>query len=493
MKEYTLGIDIGTSSIKLVLIEASGKVVSTVTRRCCVESPKPGWSESDPIQWWVQTLKGLKELWEHSHISPSAVKGVGLTGQMHGLVLLDKRGGVVRPCMLWNDRRATAECDVLTQSVGHEEIINITGSSMLPGIVAPKLAWVREHEARAYSAIAHVLLPKDYLRYRLSGEMGTDVTDASGTGLFDIEHRTWSDKMIDACGMPQSWFPQVVESQETMGRVNAESSEQTGLPVGTPITAGAGDQPAAGVGSGVVSEGVVSVSLGTSGAMLSQRDTYRPDPEGRVQTYCHAVPGKWQTMGIMLCAAGSVVWLSDILGMVYSEMDALAGSVGPGSDGLFFLPYLSGERAPYNDASARGSFVGLTLQHEAKHMIRAVFEGVAYGLRDSLNVLDELGVSFDELTLSGGGSRSSIWSTIVASTLAKELHYLPLNEGAAYGAALLATVGAGFYPSIETASKSTLHRKGVALPDPQLSKCYKQYYPLYRACYPGLKPIYDAL
>ena len=441
----------------------------------------------------TQTLKGLQELWEHSHIAPSAIKGVGLTGQMHGLVLLDKRGGVIRPCILWNDQRATAECSMITQVVGGDALIDITGSPLVPGIVAPKLAWVREHEERAYSAIAHVILPKDYIRYRLSGEIGTDVTDASGTGFFNIAKRAWSGRMVEACGMPHSWLPQVAESQEVMGRVNADASEQTGLPVGTPVSAGAGDQPANGVGSGVVSEGVVSVSLGTSGVILSQRDAYCPDPKGRVQTYCHAVPGTWQTMGVMLCAAGSVAWLSDILGMVYSEMDTLAGSVDPGSDGLFFLPYLSGERAPYNDSSARGSFVGLTLQHEARHMIRAVLEGVAYGLKDSFNVLAELGVNFDEVTLSGGGSRSALWSSIIASTLAHDLHYLPLNEGAAYGAALLATVGAGFYPSIETASKSTLHRKGVALPDPQLSKCYKIGYPLYQTCYPRLKDVFSSL
>jgi xylulokinase len=373
------------------------------------------------------------------------------------------------------------------------EIIKITGSPMLPGIVAPKLTWVREHEPRAHAIIAHVILPKDYIRYRLSGVIATDVTDASGTGIFDVGRRTWSERMLEVCGMPREWFPEVFESQEIAGFVNAEASEQTGLPVGTPIAAGAGDQPATGVGAGAVSQGVVSIALGTSAAVLSQHETYHPDPQGRVQTYCHAVPGKWQTMGVMLCAAGSVSWLSDVLGMVYSEMDTLAGSAEPGSEGLIFLPYLSGERAPHNDALARGSFIGFTLRHEAKHLIRAVLEGVAYSIKDAADALAELGVSFDNVTLSGGGARSALWSSIIASTLAKELHYLPVNEGAAYGAALLASVSAGFYPSIELASKSTLHRKGVVLPDPQLALCYKKAYPLYQACYPSLKAIFSTL
>jgi xylulokinase len=399
---------------------------------------------------------------------------------MHGLVCLDKADRVLRPAMLWNDQRTGAECAEIEARIGLERLIQLTGNRALTGFTAPKILWLRRHEPDVYSRISRILLPKDYVRLRLTGEHAIDVSDASGTLLFDVAHRRWSEEVTEALEVPQAWLPRALESPEISG-LTAE---------GKPVAAGAGDQAAAALGVGVDRPGPLSVVLGTSGVVFAGLPSFAAEPEARVHVFCHAVPGAWHAMGVMLSAAGSLQWFRDTLAerVPFVDLDRLAAGWAPGSEGLIFLPYLAGERTPHSDPDARGAFIGLSLRHDRGAMIRAVMEGVAYGLRDSLELLRKLGVRAEAGRASGGGARSRLWLSIVASTLGLPLELTSIEEGSAYGAALLGGVAGGVFRDVHEAIDTCVRVRDVVEPDPAWKEAYADGYPRFRDLYPSLRP-----
>jgi len=420
-------------------------------------------------------------------------------------VLLDKAGKVLRPCIMWNDQRTAEQCAAITRRVGAKRVIKLTGNPVLPGFTAPKLAWVRKHEPEVYARAAKALLPKDYLRYRLTGEFFGEVSDASGTALFDVGARRWSEEMLKALGVPRAWLPEVTESPVPSAKISAVAAEATGLVAGTPVVGGGGDQAAQAVGTGIVAEGAVSVTLGTSGVVFAASDRYRVEPAGRLHAFCHAVPGKWHLMGVMLSAGGSLRWYRDALCEAekalaerrgcdpYELMIAEAAKAPAGCEGLVFLPYLTGERTPHPDPLARGAFVGLTLRHGRAHLTRAVLEGVAYGLADSLALMRELKLSVREIRASGGGARSPFWRQILADVFGAPVVTVNSTDGAAYGAALLAGVGTGAWESVEAAAAQAVKVTGRTGVQKKTAAAYARYHPRYRALYPALREEFAAL
>ncbi|MBC7224482.1 MAG: xylulokinase, partial [Anaerolineae bacterium] len=421
MPTFFLGVDVGTTGAKAVLVDESGQALATATHEYPMFTPRPLWVEQDPEDWWTATVKSVRQVLAEQEVRPDEVAGVGLTGQMHGLVLLDEGGHVLRPCIMWNDQRTGPQCEAITREVGAEAVLHLTGNPILPGFTAPKIRWVQEHEPETFARTAKVLLPKDYVRYRLTGAFFSEVSDASGTSLFDVGRRQWSEEMLRALGIPRAWLPEVTESPVASAQVSQDAAKATGLVAGTPVVGGAGDQAAQAVGTGIIREGLASVTLGTSGVVFASSEVYRVEPQGRLHAFCHAVPGKWHLMGVMLAAGGSLRWYRDALGEPerqraqedgrdpYDVLLADAEQVPAGCEGLIFLPYLSGERTPHPDPHARGVFFGLTLRHRKPHMTRAVVEGVSFGLRDSLELMRSLGLSIQEVRVSGGGARSPLW------------------------------------------------------------------------------------
>jgi xylulokinase len=503
-ESYLLGIDVGTTGAKALLIDRAGQVVTSATAEYPMFTPRPLWTEQDPADWWAATAESIRQVLAEAEIEAGQVAGVGLTGQMHGLVMLDAQGEVLRPCIMWNDQRTAAQCAAITREVGAANVLRLTGNPVLPGFTAPKIAWVREHEPEVYRRAAKVLLPKDYVRYRLTGGFFSEVSDASGTSLFDVGQRCWSDEMLAAVGVPRAWLPEVTESPVVSARVSRAAAGETGLLAGTPVAGGGGDQAAQAVGTGIVAEGTVSVTIGTSGVVFAASEAYRVEPEGRLHAFCHAVPGTWHLMGVMLSAGGSFRWYRDALGDLervrareagldpYDLLTEAAAEVAPGCEGLLFLPYLTGERTPYPDPNARGVFFGLTLRHGKAHLTRAVLEGVSYGLRDSLELMRGLGLSIEQVRASGGGALSPLWRQILADVFDAEIATVNVTEGAAYGAALLAAVGAGVYGSVAEACQAVVQVTGSTRPGPA-APVYADYYPRYRALYPALAPEFEAL
>lgn len=493
---YFLGIDVSTTATKALLIDEAGAVVGVAATEYDYETPHPLWSEQDPALWWDGAVASIRAVLEKTGIAPDEVAAAGLTGQMHGLVLLDAAGRVLRPALLWNDQRTAAECDQIRRRVGRERLIQLTGNDALTGFTAPKLLWVRAHEPELYAKIRHVLLPKDYVRYRLTGEPATDKAGAAGTLLLDLRQRDWSAEVLDALGVPPDWLPPTHEGPAVTGTLSTEAAEATGLAAGTPVVAGGGDQAAGAVGVGAVREGIVSLVLGTSGVVFATANEPFVEPEGRLHAFCHAVPGRWHLMGVMLSAAGSLRWYRDTLapGVSFNDLLAPAADVPPGSEGLRFLPYLTGERTPHPDPLARGAFVGLTVRHTRAHLTRAVLEGVAFGLRDGFRLMREAGLSApNEVRVSGGGARSPLWRQILADVLDAELVTVNTTEGAAYGAALLAGVGAGSWADVDTACDATVRVNGRTSPRPEAVAQYEAAYASYRALYPALQPTFAAL
>jgi xylulokinase len=493
--KYVVGIDTSTTATKALLMRADGQVVVVSSSEYAYETPRPLWTEQHPELWWQATVTSLRQVLAQTGVDPAEVKGMALTGQMHGLVLLDAAGEVLRPAILWNDQRTGAQCDEIRERLGKERLIQITGNDALTGFTAPKILWVRESEPEVYARVAHILLPKDYVRYRLTGKFAADKAGGSGTILFDIAARDWSQDVLEALEIPAGWLPKTFEGPQITGTLSAEAARATGLKAGTPVFGGGGDQAAGAVGTGAVVEGVVSLSLGTSGVVFAAADRPIVEPEGRLHAFCHAVPDKWHLMGVMLSAGGSLRWYRDTLapGADFDTLLAPAAEVTPGSEGLLFLPYLTGERTPHPDPLARGAFVGLTVRHTLPHMTRAVLEGVAFGLRDSFELMQAAGLSdIRQVRIAGGGARSQLWRQILADVLASELIMVNTTEGAAYGAALLAATGAGIFSDVESACAATIGIMGTTTPGPA-SEMYQQVYPLYRDLYPALQRTFQAV
>jgi len=489
---HVLGIDASTTAVKAILLDGSGAVRGIGSSAYEFSVPRPLWSEQDPHLWWDGTVAAIRAVLATTGVPGDDVVAVGLTGQMHGAVLLDGADEVLRPAILWNDQRTGAECDLIREIVGPERLVAITGNDALTGFTAPKLVWVRDHEPEIWGRVAHVLLPKDYVRLRLTGGHAMDKADGSGTMLFDLAARDWSGEVLDALRIDPAWMPPTFEGPEVTGTLTAEAAAATGLRSGTPVVAGGGDQAANAVGVGAVEPGVVALSLGTSGVVFATTDRPLFEARGRVHAFCHAVPGRWHMMSVMLSAAGSLRWFRDAVapGAEYDDLVAPAAAVPAGSEGLLFLPYLTGERSPYPDPLARGAFVGLTLAHDRRHLTRAVLEGVAFGLRDGLDLMVEAGMPAPSvIRASGGGTSSPLWRQILADVLGAEIATVDTAEGAAYGAGLLAAVGAGWFPTVETAAARLVAATPAAAPGPDAPR-YAEVHAVYRELYPALAPTF---
>lgn len=490
-----LGIDSSTTATKAILVDAAGTVVATAAAEYGYDAPFPLWSEQDPAAWIDATTAAIREVLAAAGVGGAEVAAIGLTGQMHGLVLLDAAGAVLRPAILWNDQRTGAECDELRATVGRERLIQITGNDALTGFTAPKLLWVRNHEPEIFDRVAHVLLPKDYIRLWLTGEYAMDRAGGAGTQLFDLAERTWSAALLDTLGLPADWFPPTFEGPEVTGSVAEAAARATGLEAGTPVVAGAGDQAANAVGTGAIDPGVVTLSLGTSGVVFAATEAPIFEPDGRVHAFCHAVPGRWHLMGVMLSAAGSLRWYRDTLAQTtpFSALDAEAAAVGAGSNGVLFLPYLSGERTPHPDPLARGAFVGLTVRHHRAHLTRAVLEGVAFGLADGLDLMRRAGVAdVGQIRASGGGIASELWRQILADVLGAEIATVTTSEGAALGAAILATMAAGWTGTVADAVAEWVQVTSVTEPGADVAR-YRELHATYRELYPALRNTFEEL
>jgi len=491
---YVLGIDSSTTATKAILIDREGQARNVGSSSYGYETPHPLWTEQDPGLWWDATVIAIRQVLADQGISGAEVEAVGLTGQMHGSVLLDSRGEVVRPAILWNDQRTQDECAEIRHRVGADRLIEVTGNDALTGFTAPKLLWVQRHEPDNWAKVSHVLLPKDYVRYRLTDDFAVDVADGSGTILFDLAARTWSPEILAALDIAPALLPSTFEGPAITGTLTATAAEATGLRPGTPVIAGGGDQSANAVGVGAVAPGVVALSLGTSGVVFATTDGPAIDARGRVHSFCHAVPGRWHMMGVMLSAAGSLRWLRDALApkSTFDDLVKAAAEVPPGSDGLLFLPYLTGERTPHPDPLARGAFVGLTVRHDLRHLTRAVLEGVAFGLRDGLDLMVGAGLPAPaQVRASGGGVRSGLWRQILADVLDAEIATVQTEEGAAYGAALLAAVGAEWFDTVESAAAAVVSVKPSASPTDSVP-LYREVHGRYRDLYPALAPTFHA-
>lgn len=488
---YLLGIDVSTTGVKALLVDQHGNVIGSANTEQPLSTPQPLWSEQDPADWWNGAINSIQAVFRETGVSGDSVQGVGLTGQMHGLTLLDTNGQVLRPAILWNDQRTGAQCDQIRARLGKTRLIQITGNDALTGFTAPKVLWVQENEPEIYQKTAHILLPKDYVRYRLTGSFAIDRADAAGTILLDIKTRDWSAAMLEALDIPSNWLPKTFEGPEITGTILPEAARLTGLRAGTPVIAGGGDQAAQAVGVGAVQPGIVALTLGTSGVVFATTDQPFIEPEGRLHAFCHSVPGRWHLMGVMLSAAGSLRWYRDTVapGSDYDSLLAPAAGIAPCSEGLLFLPYLTGERTPHPDPLARGGFTGLTIRHGLAHMTRAVLEGVAFGLRDSFELMKSAGLtSIHQVRVSGGGARSMLWRQILADVLNAELITVNTTEGAAFGAALLAGVGTGQWTSVDAACEATVKQTGQTVPGNNV-EIYQIGYEIYRKLYPSTREI----
>jgi len=493
---YFLGLDTSTTSSKALIIDEHGKVIAVSSSPHTLQTPRPLWSEQDPREWWEAVGASIRSVLEKAGIGGERISAVGLTGQMHGLVLLDEAGNVLRPAILWNDQRTQSQCNEIHERIGKEKFIQITGNVALTGFTAPKILWVKENEPDVFAKAKHMLLPKDYIRYRLTGEYAMDKADGAGTVLFDLKLRTWSAEVLAALNIPREWMPQTFEGPEFTGHVTHEAASYTGLKAGTPVAAGGGDQAAQAVGVGAVVPGIVGLTIGTSGVVFATTPSAWIEPEGRLHAFCHAVPDMWHFMGVMLSAAGSLQWYRDTLAPNTSFDDLLkeTESIPAGSEGLQFLPYLSGERTPHPDPLARGAFIGLTLRHSRAHMSRAVLEGVSFGLKDSFTLIQNAGLgTIIQVRASGGGTKSALWRQILASILEAELVTVNTTEGAAYGAALLAGVGAGAWMDIASACRACVKITGRTQPEPLQVDIYRKAYSLYQELYPALRSSFGRM
>lgn len=502
---YLIGVDLGTSGTKTVLFAEDGTVAASCTIEYPLYQPQNGWAEQDPLDWWNAVCGTTKAVIAKAGISASEIKGVGLSGQMHGLVMLDKSGNVLRKSIIWCDQRTAKECEEITQKVGAENLIKITANPALTGFTASKIMWVKNNEPEIYEKCAHILLPKDFIRYKLTGEFATEVSDASGMQLLDVPNRKWSDQVLDALQIEKSLLGKVYESPEVTGKVTKAASDLTGLAEGTAVVGGAGDNAAAAVGTGTVQDGRAFTTIGTSGVVFAHTSKLSIDPKGRVHTFCCAVPGAWHVMGVTQGAGLSLKWFRDnfcheemiaAAGMKkdpYFLMDKQAEEIPIGSDRLLYLPYLMGERTPHLDPNCRGVFFGLSAMHTRQHLLRAVMEGVTFSQRDSVEVLREMGVSINEMLACGGGGSSPLWRQMLADVYGCPVKTVVSKEGPALGVAILAGAGTGVYSSVQDGCAAVIKTNPPQNPISQNSAEYEKFYNIYRALYPALKNNFSEL
>ena len=503
------GIDIGTSATKVLLCTDKGKVLATASVEYPVYAPKPGWSEQEPEDWWKASVQGLAAACKKAKVRPSQITGIGLSGQMHGSVFVDKAGKSLRRALLWNDQRTAAECAEIEQRAGgRKKLISMVSNVALTGFTAPKILWVRKHDPKTYDRTYKILLPKDYIRLRLTGEYASEVSDAAGTLLLDIKKRAWHKGLLSKLDICSDLLAPMYESPDVTGVITDAVAKLTGLKAGTPVVGGAGDQPAGAVGNGIVRSGIVSATMGTSGVVFAHADEPVPNAEGNLQSFCHAVPNKWCVFGCMLSAGGSLQWLRDTLwadqvaalrkskkdpGTLYPTLIAEAAKVAAGSESLLFLPYLTGERCPYPDPTARGAWVGLTVRHRRAHLIRSVVEGITFGMRDQIEIMRSRGVPITEVRASGGGAASTFWRQMQADMYNAKVVTINTREGGALGVALLAAVGTGLYSSVPEACDATIRVTETLKPDKATAAIYNKLYPTYRSLYQSLRGEFASL
>lgn len=502
---YVIGIDVGTSGTKTVLFDENGKAVADATEEYPLHTPNPGWTEQDPADWLKAAINTLKAVVSQSGVDAGDIKGIGLSGQMHGSVFLDANNEVVRPAILWNDGRTADECDQITKTIGEARLLELCSNPALTGFTAPKAVWLKNKEPENFKKTRTLLLPKDYVRYCMTGELAMEVSDGAGTLLFNVNKRGWCGEVLDALGIPQEWMPPMKESTDVCGTITSAFAKETGLKEGTPVVGGGADNACGATGTGVVVEGRVLSSLGTSGVILAPSNTAQTDPQGRAHTFCHSVPNMWYLMGVILSAGMSLRWYRDVIADSertqaekegkdpYDIMTALADTAPVGSEGLLFLPYLTGERTPHKDPYARGSFVGLTIRHKREHLIRSVLEGITFAMRDSLEIAGSLGVEINEIRATGGGAKSAFWRQLQADIYGTELTIISSDQGPAFGAAIMAGVGAGVYNSIPEACDAIISVKERIAPNTERAKQYDEYYAVYRDLYGGVKGACNTL
>ena len=503
---YLLGIDVGTSGTKTLICDYCGQVQATAMVEHDLSIPQPGWSEQDPAQWWQATCRATRAVVRKAKVKADQVTGIGLSGQMHGSVFLARDARPLRPALLWNDQRTAVECDEIEQAAGsRRKLIGMVGNPALTGFTAPKILWVRKHEPRVYDKTRHILLPKDYIRYCMTDQYATEVGDASGTLLLDVKKRRWNRKLLSLLQIDAALMPKCFEAHEVSGQLSRPGAEALGLKRGTPVVGGSGDQPAGAVGNGIVTAGIVSATLGTSGVMFAHADEPTYDPKGRVHTMCAAVAGKWCVFGCMLSAGGSFQWFRNHLGAVelaaakkrkcdpYELLIAEAAKAPPGCEGLFFLPYLTGERCPYPNPNARGGWIGLTARHDRPALIRSLIEGVTFGMNDALKIMADMGLSIKTVRLSGGGARSAMWRQLQADIYNQPTATINAQEGPAYGVALLAGVGTGVWTNVPQACKAAIRETERLRPNRRAAALYAQYHAQYQRLYAALKDEYDRL
>lgn len=482
-----IGIDIGTTGSRAVAVDERGGVVDARTEEYPLLTPRPRWTEQDPAEWWRATREVLGSVVASCRDVSGDVVGVGLTGQMHGSVFLDRDGAVIRPALLWNDQRTGTQCEEITERVGSRRIVEITGNPALTGFQAPKVLWLRDEEPANFERVAHVLLPKDYVRYRLAGELATDASDAAGTLFLDLRERRWSAEVLEALDVPAEWLPAVFESPEPTGIIAGDVAAELGLPSGITVAAGGGDNAAAAIGTAVTHGGRMSSSIGTSGVLFAHSQECAVDPSGRIHAFAHSVPGRYCLLAVTLSAGGSLRWWRDLTGRDYDELVAEAETVPPGSEGLVFLPYLTGERTPHLDPRATGGFIGLTARHTRGHMTRALMEGVVFSLRDGIEIMRGLGVLPTQIRATGGGASSELWRQLQADVYGAAVHRLAIEEGAAYGAALLGHVAAGTFTDVDEATAVVRTLPDATEPDPKRVEIYEETYEVYRSLYGTLR------
>ena len=492
---YLMGLDISTTSAKALIVNEVGDVIAIGSTPQPISQPRPLWSEQNPVDWWNGITNSIRQALSEASLHGEDISAIGLTGQMHGMVLLDAKGEALRPAILWNDQRTQAQCDAMTAAIGHQRLIELTGNPAVTGFTAPKILWVRDNEPQIYAQIKQVLLPKDYIRYKLTDVYATDLAGASGTSLLNVAERAWSPNVLAALDIPDEWLPPVHEGIQVTATISQAGAAATGLKAGTPVVGGGGDQAAGAIGMGCVTADTIGVTVGTSGVVFAPLDAYVYEPNGRLHAFCHAVPNTWHFMGVMLSAAGNLQWYKDRFApeLGFDRLLAEAASVPAGSEGLFFLPYLSGERTPHPDPLARAAFIGMTSRHSRGHLTRAVLEGVAFGLKDSFTLIDQAGLpEHFEVRISGGGAKSIVWQQIIADVLAAPLINVNTTEGGAFGAAILASITAGIFDDVRSACAAMIQTGEQVEPGKDQAD-YAERYHIYQSLYPTLKDTFAQL